>query len=91
MPVSGSDIPWREGLKIPCSSCGEILQEKGAVMIAPPSEHILKVLNLDYDIDVCRKFHFCVNCYNEIVSKFIAPPKMCQCVAPCEECGCGLD
>ena len=54
-------------LELRCDFCNNTLSEKGAVLIAPPSKNIHKIMDIDPDADVCRKFHICVTCYDKIM------------------------
>ena len=53
-----------------CDNCKEKLTEKGGLLFSPPSKAVNRVFDLDGEIDVTRKFHICVKCYNLIIEKF---------------------
>lgn len=53
---------------IKCDFCDNILSKKGAILLGPPSENIHKVMDIDHDADVCRKFHLCQECYEKIIT-----------------------
>lgn len=51
-------------------NCKEELEEKGALLFSPPAKTLNKVLELDEDIDVTRKFDICKKCYNDIIEEY---------------------
>ena len=54
-------------LEIKCDFCDDILSKKGAILLAPPSKNIHKIMDIDPRADVCRKFHICTDCYDKII------------------------